>query len=231
MKRNILVRALALSTKHREARIIIALAFSIAAQLCLWVPNTPAASIDSEIWWEEVLHDPFDSVYRTQDPIEAGDIVRLRLRTAESDLTSAGVYVRDVRTNTEFYFSMEWDANFDVDATSYDWWYFDLSVGNQPTDLWYFFELNDQADQDFYVQLWQIDGTEAIPLGNGTMIESYESGLSFGIDVGNWNICMIAQCDPPPIPAPVPEPATIVLFGAGLAGIAGAARRKKNRRA
>ncbi|PKO20418.1 MAG: hypothetical protein CVU38_20195 [Chloroflexi bacterium HGW-Chloroflexi-1] len=121
-------------------------------------PAAPAAAADCNIWWNEVLHDTFDSDYRSiVGPTTPGNTVRLRLRVAQSDITSARVRVWDDRTNTATYHAMAWDETYDTDPTTYDWWYADVAVGAQPTILYYFFDLNDigdgacTADQDFYV--------------------------------------------------------------------------------
>ena len=102
-----------------------------------------SASADCNIWWNEVLHDTFSTDYRSPvGAVPTGTTVRLRLRVAQSDITSARVRVWDDRTNTETYYSMAWDGAFDTDPTTYDWWYVDIDVGTTPTILYYFFEIN-----------------------------------------------------------------------------------------
>ncbi|MBI4671297.1 MAG: hypothetical protein HY741_06470 [Chloroflexi bacterium] len=70
------------------------------------------------------------------------------MRVAQGDLNSARVRVWNDRANSETYYNMAWDGGFDTDEVTYDWWYADISVGTQPTILYYFFELNDDPDNN-----------------------------------------------------------------------------------
>ncbi|MEW5988320.1 MAG: glycoside hydrolase family 13 protein [Chloroflexota bacterium] len=146
----------------------------------------PHASADCNIWWNEVLHDTFNSDYRSVvGPTTPGGAVKLRLRVAQSDITSARVRVWDDRANTQTYYSMAWDGAFDNDPVTYDWWYSDIPVGSQPTILYYFFEINDSgggsctADQDFYVD----DDVKFYGGGSGAMSDGYDDTRSFQITV------------------------------------------------
>jgi glycosidase len=148
-------------------------------------PAAPDASADCNIWWGEVWHDTFDSNYRSlTGPTTPGNTVKLRLRVAQSDITSARVRVWDDRTNTETYYDMAWDGDFDTDPTTYDWWFADVPVGDQPTILYYFFEINDAAgwctaDQDFYTD----DDPKFYGGGQGAMRDSYDDMHSYQITV------------------------------------------------
>ena len=149
------------------------------------------ANHDCNIWWTEVLHDTFDPVYRSVvGPTTPNTTVRLRLRTANYDLTSARVRVWDDRLNTSTYYDMIWDSAYDTDPTTYDWYYLDLAVGSQPTILYYFFELNDStgcggnpADQDFYID----DEVKFYGGGRGAMSDGYDDSKSFQITVYDPN--------------------------------------------
>ena len=149
--------------------------------------SAPAGSADCNIQWNEVLHDTFDSNYRSVvGPTTPGATVKLRLRVAQSDITSARVRVWNDRTDTETYYAMAWDGAFDTDPTTYDWWYADIAVGAQPTILYYFFELNDNgfggcspADQDFYTD----DDPKFYGGGLGAMSDGYNDQKSFQITV------------------------------------------------
>ncbi|GAB4526633.1 MAG: hypothetical protein Fur0018_11940 [Anaerolineales bacterium] len=144
-----------------------------------------AAAADCNIWWSQALHDTFDSNYRSPSgAVTPGTTVRVRLRVAQSDITSARVRVWDDRTNTQTYYDMAWDGAFDTDPTTYDWWYADIPLGAQPTALYYFFEINDApgwctADQDFYVD----DDPHFYGGGQGTMSDAYDDTRSFQITV------------------------------------------------
>ena len=153
-------------------------------------PETPDAAADCNIWWEPwPLHDTFDSDYRSHvGPTTPGNTVKLRLRVAQSDITSARVRVWDDRTNTETYYDMTWDGGFDTDPTTYDWWFADVPVGTQPTILYYFFEINDDpdldpnngiCDQDFYTD----DDPKFYGGGTGAMRDGYDDSHSFQLTV------------------------------------------------
>jgi glycosidase len=138
----------------------------------------PQAAADCNIWWNEVLHDTFNSDYRSiVGPTTPGNTVKLRLRVAQSDLTSARVRVWDDRTNSETYYNMAWDGGFDTDPVTYDYWFVNIPVGAQPTALYYIFELNDvggicgPADQDFYID----DDAKFYGGGYGTMRDVFDS--------------------------------------------------------
>lgn len=153
-------------------------------------PAGPDASADCNIWWGEVLHDTFNTNYRSVvGPVTPTTTVRLRLRVAQSDITGARVRVWDDLTNTETYYPMSWDGGFDTDPTTYDWWYTDLAVGSQPTILYYFFEINDAggscspADQDFYTD----DDPKFYGGGYGAMSDNYNDMKSFQITVYDPN--------------------------------------------
>src|SRR6266542_2003381 len=122
--------------------------------------------------------------YSTVGPTTPNSTVKLRLRAAQGDITSARVRVWNDRTNTQTYYSMAWDGGFDSDPTTYDWWFADIPVGAQPTILYYFFELNDQgsgctADQDFYVD----DDIKFYGGGTGAISDNYDDTRSFQITV------------------------------------------------
>ncbi|CAG0933502.1 Amylopullulanase [Thermoflexales bacterium] len=155
----------------------------------LGVPGQPvrvaqAAANDCNIMWGDVLHDTFNPDYRSiVGPTTPNTTVKMRLRVAQSDLTSARVRVWNDRANTETYYTMSWDGAFDTDPATYDWWFVDIPVGSQPTILYYFFELNDIlgqcTDQDFYVD----DDVKFYGGGYGAMNDVYTDARSFQLTV------------------------------------------------
>ncbi len=149
---------------------------------------TPVAAGNCDIQWNSVLHDTFDPVYRSiVGPTTPNTTVRLRLRVAQGDITSARVRVWNDRTNVETYYSMSWDGSYDTDPTTYDWWFANIAVGSQPTILYYFFELNETGscttDQDFYVD----DDIKFTGGGQGAMSDGYNDSRSFQITVYDPN--------------------------------------------
>jgi glycosidase len=143
-----------------------------------------------DIRWDEVLHDSFSADYRSPGgPVAKGTTVRLRLRTAQGDITGARVRLWDDRANVESFLPMSWDGAFDTDPVTYDWWVVDLPTGADPTVLYYFFELNDNGDQDFYVD----DDPKFYGGGLGAMSDGWDDSRGFQItaydpifDVPEW---------------------------------------------
>lgn len=177
-----------------SAKLRAAIVFAVAFFFFLAPPRAAfarpnSAGIDCNIWWGEVLHDTFDSDYRSLvGPTTPNNTVKLRLRVAQGDINSARVRVWDDRTNTQTYYPMSWDGLFDTDPITYDWWYADIAVGSQPTILYYFFELNDDpdnnsgngiCDQDFYVD----DDVKFYGGGMGAMSDNYDDSRSFQLTV------------------------------------------------
>jgi len=169
--------------------VLVLLTFTLVPNPIIAVHTASAASADCNVQWAQVLHDTFDSNYRSiVGPTTPNNTVKLRLRVAQSDITSARVRVWDDRTNTQTYYSMSWDGSFDTDPTTYDWWYANIPVGNQPTILYYFFEINDApggcgADQDFYVD----DDIAFYGGGQGAVSDNYDDTRSFQITVYDSN--------------------------------------------
>ena len=151
---------------------------------------------DCSVQWDAVLHDSFNADYRsTVGPTTPNDIITLRLRVAQDDITTARVRAWDDRLNTETYYDMAWDGTFDTDPDTYDWWVTDVPVGGSPTIVYYFFEINDDgdggcspADQDFYVD----DNPKFYGGGYGAMSDAYDDGRSYQITVYDPNFTVPA---------------------------------------
>jgi glycosidase len=134
--------------------------------------------VTGDIRWDEVRHDSFSADYRSPGgPVAIGATVRLRLRVAQGDITGARVRLWDDRTNTESFLPMSWDGAFDTDPVTHDWWAVDVPTGADPTVLYYFFELNDNGDQDFYVD----DDPKFYGGGLGAMSDGWDDSRGFQI--------------------------------------------------
>ncbi|PID85185.1 MAG: hypothetical protein CSB13_09340 [Chloroflexi bacterium] len=163
---------------------IIAWLFALnSRETAVAMPMTQAGANDCQVYWQGAYHDTFNPDYRsTVGPATTGDTVKLRLRVGQSDLTSARVRVWDDRTNSETYYNMAWDGSFDTDPLTYDYWFADIPVGDEPTILYYFFELNDTlgacTDTDYYID----DDPKFYGGGTGMMSENYAE-QSFQITV------------------------------------------------
>ncbi len=142
------------------------------------------AAVDCNIQWNAVLHDTFDPAYRSiVGPTTPGAQIQLRLRVAQGDITGARVRVWNDYSDQEAYYPMAWDADFDKETTTYDWWTAKIPAGANPTILYYFFEINDAgscgADQDFYVD----DDIKFYGGGQGAMSDDYDDAHSFQVTV------------------------------------------------
>ncbi len=145
---------------------------------------------DCDIRWNEVRHDTFDPVYRSVvGPATPGQTVRLRLRVAQGDLTSARLRLWDARAKTESYLNLAWDRAFDRDPTTYDYWTVEVPIATQPTILYYFFELNDNGGGTCPagrspVRAWYVDDDIQFTGGGlGVMTAAYNDRQSFQITV------------------------------------------------
>ena len=150
------------------------------------------ASQNCDIFWSQNLHDTFDPNYRSlTGPVAAGSAstIKLRIRVAQNDITTARVRVWDDLANTSSYYAMTQDTLFDTDPVSYDYWYVNLPLPSTPDILYYFFELNDAgngsctADQDFYVD----DDVKLYGGGYGAMSDAYDDSRSFQITIYDPN--------------------------------------------
>ncbi len=151
-----------------------------------------AAAPDCDIFWNEVLHDSFDIDYRGSTGAQAAGAaptLELRLRVAQSDLTSARVRVWDDVADTESWIPMAWDGAFDDDPVTYDWWVVDLPLPSTPTILYYLFELTDDGtggscppgfpDVDYYLD----DDPQFLGGGFGGMSDTLDDSKSYQVTV------------------------------------------------
>jgi len=158
----------------------------LVSSIVLLIGAAALADQNCDIQWDEVLHDTFNTDYRSvAGAVTPGTTINIRLRVAQSDLTSARVRLYDGRTRTESYVDMLWDGDFDQDPHTYDWWFAEFNVGSQPTVVYYFFELNDigdggcQPDQDFYVD----DDIKFYGGGAGDISDEFDDSRSFQVTV------------------------------------------------
>ncbi|MCK6520122.1 glycoside hydrolase family 13 protein [Myxococcota bacterium] len=140
------------------------------------------AAADGDIFWTGVLHDSFDKSYR--EPFGAapagGGVVELRLRACRRDLSVVRVRVWDAKARKESWVDLRIAAgSIDPDLGAVEYWIGELPLPSSPTILYYFFELQDGADTDYYVD----DEPLFYGGGPGEMSDTYDDTRSFQVSV------------------------------------------------
>lgn len=135
-----------------------------------------------DVAWDGIAHDSFQYTYRAPfGAVAAGSgSVRLVLRACDQDLSGARVRLWDARTQTERWETMH-KAAFSSDPAlgPLSWWKLDLVLPAEPTVLYYFFELTDGRDTDYYVD----DEPVFYGGGEGAVSDGWDDSRSFQITV------------------------------------------------
>ena len=161
--------------------IALALAFSSGPQPAAAGACDGAAN-DNNIWWTGLGHNSFDATYR--NPFGAVTTnqgsVHLRFRTCQGDVTGVRVRVWNDRTNSESWHSLAWEFNqSDPGLGTVDFWGVDLPIAVDPTIEYYFFEITDGSDVDYYVD----DDPKLYGGGWGEPVDNWDDMRSFQITV------------------------------------------------
>ncbi|MEY3213779.1 MAG: hypothetical protein RIT28_4260 [Pseudomonadota bacterium] len=140
------------------------------------------AGADGDIFWAGVLHDSFDKSYR--EPFGAapagGGVVELRLRVCRRDVNLVRLRVWDAKARKESWINLRLVAGFiDPDLGAVEYWIGEVPLPSSPTILYYFFELQDGADTDYYVD----DEPVFYGGGPGEMSDGYDDTRSFQVSV------------------------------------------------
>jgi glycosidase len=140
------------------------------------------AARDGNVWWSGLEHDSFKATYRSRFgavTTEQGR-VRLRFRTCLNDVEAVRMAVWDDRLDTRTWWDLQSaETAFDPELGPIQYWQLDLATGSQPTILWYFFELRDGGDTDFYVD----DDLRSFPGGLGAVSDDLDDKRSFQLTV------------------------------------------------
>ena len=139
------------------------------------------AATDGDIYWAGVLHDSFDKTYREPfGAAPAGGVVELRLRACRRDLSLVRVRVWDAKARKETWISLRVAAGVvDPELGAVEYWVAELPLPTSPTIFYYFFELQDGADTDYYVD----DEPVFYGGGPGEMSDAYDDTRSFQVSV------------------------------------------------
>jgi glycosidase len=106
-----------------------------------------SAAHDDDIWWADLGHDSRDSLYRAPGrAVETGTAVKLRLRAASGDLTSARVRLWNDRADSQQLVDMSVVADDGV----YEWWEATVPASSDPTIYWYRFIVRDGTATAYY---------------------------------------------------------------------------------
>lgn len=141
------------------------------------------AGNDNNIWWAGLGHNSFDARYRSPfGAVSTGQgTVHLRFRTCQGDVTGVRVRVWDDLTNTESWRALAWESSdsSDADLGPVDFWGLDLPISSEPTIQYYFFEITDGSDVDYYVD----NDPKLYGGGWGEAVDEWDDMRSFQITV------------------------------------------------
>lgn len=137
---------------------------------------------DNDVWWAGVYHDSFDksfrSIFGAVSPKQRS--LTLRIQTCKGDLDSVRVRLWDDRINREQWLTMVPDVPDQLRTEDpLQSWKVTISIPSYPTILYYFFELNDGADRDYYVD----DDVVRYGGGPGSMSEEWDDHRGYQITV------------------------------------------------
>ncbi|MBK7178698.1 MAG: alpha amylase N-terminal ig-like domain-containing protein [Chloroflexi bacterium] len=135
----------------------------------------PNASLDNNVWWNEVLHNTRDSSYRAPfGAVPTGQPITIRLRTAANDLTNATLVVYNVHTAVDSSGTL-WNVQNTRQATdgTYDTYEFVIPASPDARTLYYKFRLQDGSDCDWYIDNYahnSYDHEDRYENGTGMMV-------------------------------------------------------------
>ncbi len=136
---------------------------------CIAAPNAPCAQNDDNVQWSGVFSTPQD-----RNPVYpgAGETFTVELRAFRGDITAARVRVWD---GAERFHDMAWNRN----EGAYDVWRATVG-GTNAGYLYYYFEITDGADRDYYnaLGMWSDAPTQGDFLINTTPLGRFPLGAT-----------------------------------------------------
>lgn len=149
-------------------------------------PTCVGAKRDGDIWWSGLDHNSFEGRYRRPFgavPTDQGSI-SIRFRTCAEDVSAVRLTVWEARNKVRRFYDMR-RSEQDLDSVlgPVQMWDFDLEVPKEPELLYYFFEVIDGGDRDYYID----DDIRAFPGGRGKSVDLFDDSKSFQISVFDKN--------------------------------------------
>ncbi len=177
-----------------KAKHFLLLILAAAAMAAFLLAPRPAmadqctgASNDNNVWWGGLGHDSFDSTYRSTfgAVTTSQGNVHIRFRTCQGDVTGVRLRVWNDRDNTESWYNLSWEYNDNSDPAigPADFWGVDLPIPTTPTILYYFFEVTDGSDTDYYVD----DDVKFYGGGWGEAVDNWDDTRSYQVTVYDPN--------------------------------------------
>jgi glycosidase len=160
------------------------------ARAQFWGPEPTAtcdsAKLDNNIFWSGVTHDSFLESFRKPfgaQPLGSGDVV-LRLQTCAADLSSVRIVLWDAVQKERIFLpmrSIQTRQNPKLGAV--ELWEARVRIPSVSTILYYFFELRDGVDTDYYID----DNQRDFPGGIGKSVDDWDDQNSFQITIYDRN--------------------------------------------
>lgn len=139
------------------------------------------ARTDNDVAWDGLHHDTFHEDWRAPAGARpAGDTVTLRLRACADDLTGVRLRLWNGRERTEQWLPLTKGTPGDDPVLGpVDHWELELPLPTEPTVLYYFFEVQDGDDIDYFVD----DDPVFLGGGFGATVDEWDDSRSFQITV------------------------------------------------
>jgi len=164
--------------------LILGFAFErpVWAQFSNERPTCVGAKRDGDIWWSGLDHNSFEGRYRRPFGAVSTDqgSLLLRFRTCAHDVDAVRVTVWEARSKLRKFYEMRPSVQeLDEVIGPLQFWDLDLPVPKSPEIFYYFFEVVDGADRDYYID----DDIRSFPGGRGRASDAWDDSKSFQISI------------------------------------------------